>query len=109
MLDKFPDKMTIGDKYKPAMRITSQDVADEYFVACVEHGMRFGKTRQEAEEIERSNLGYIAGYYDTETRIRVERLFGCAHPVFGKAKNGTPTAEEAFEMGKTLATKGGQQ
>lgn len=100
----FPDEITIGDKYRPAMDIVDQEAADEYFEACVEHNMRVSEnTRLEAEKIERINLGYYAGYYNHETRIRVEELFKCAHPVFGKAKDGVPTPEEAFEMGKKMA------
>jgi hypothetical protein len=95
---------TFGEKYGPAMEITDQADADAYFEECVQHSMSFGKSRQEAEQTERSNLGYYAGYYDTETRERVERLFCCAHPIFGAiATNGTPTTEQAFEMGKAAA------
>jgi len=82
------------------MNITNQADADLYFEACVEHMMHFGKTREEAEEIERINLGYYAGYYTNETRERVERLFKCAHPDFGKiAEHGAPTFEQAFDAG----------
>jgi len=101
---EFTDKSTIGEKYHPAMEITDQEEADAYFEKCVQHTMSFGhETRERAEEIERMNLGYFAGYYDTETRLRVEKLFKCAHPIFGKAVDGTPTPEEAFEAGKKLA------
>lgn len=58
--------------------------------------MRCGRTREESEEIERSNLGYYAGYYDAETRERVERLFGAVHPIFGRS---TPTPAEAYSKG----------
>ena len=94
----LPDKVTIGDKYRPAMEITEQAAADAYFEECVEHVMRIcSLTREEAEKCERSNLGYFAGYYDHEMRARVERLFKCAHPVFGAiADKGAPTAEEAL-------------
>lgn len=95
-------KITYGEKYGPAMKITDPAEAKKYFEECVKHTMSFGKTREEAEAIERSNLGYYAGYYDTETRKRVERLFDCAHPVFGKAEKGVPTAEEAFKMGEKM-------
>lgn len=92
--------LTIGDKYQPAMDIRDQDKADAYFEKLVMHSMSFGKTREEAEEIERSNLGYFAGYYDDETRRRVEKLFRCEHPIFGAiVKNGRPTPKEAFEAG----------
>lgn len=91
----LPDNMTIGEAYGPAMEITDQQEADEYFealvVSCMKHG---GHPREKAEWIERQNLGYYAGYYDKATRKRVERLFNCAHPVFG---NGAPTPEQANE------------
>jgi hypothetical protein len=81
----FPDVLTIGEKYGPAMELTEQADADLYFEACVEHQMRAGGyPRAEAEAIERANLGYYAGYYTREIQVRVERLFRCAHPVFGK-------------------------
>lgn len=108
-MNKLPDTVTYGQKYDPAMKITTQEEADEYFEILVEHTMRIregGCTREEAESIERANLGYIAGYYDDEVRERVERLFNCAHPVFGKiSENGRPTAEQAFQAGRDWIAK----
>lgn len=96
----FSENITIGDKYGPAMKITEQVEADAYFERCVEHTMSFGKGREEAESIERQNLGYFAGYCSHETRHQVERLFRCSHPIFGAiAKVGAPTPEEAFQIG----------
>ena len=99
----FPEQVTIREKYAPAMAITDQDEANAYFERCVEHTMEYAPdavTREEAERVERSNLGYYAGYYDTETRIRVERLFNCSHPVFGKVEAyGEPNSEDAFYAG----------
>lgn len=101
---ELPQNITYGKKYDPAMRMTDQAEADAYFEVLVTHMMKFGrKTREEAEEIERSNLGYYAGYYSDETRARVERLFKCAHPVFGAiALNGPPTFAEAIQRGRLL-------
>jgi hypothetical protein len=102
----FPDRVTIGDKYRPAMTMTDQAEADAYFERCVEHAMRLGSSREEAERVEHANLGYFAGYYDHDTRARVERLFRCAHPVFGAiAEKGAPTAAEAFAAGVRAAAK----
>jgi hypothetical protein len=95
----LPEQITIGDKYGPAMQMTDQAEADAYFTVLVEHCMRFGKTAEEATAIERSNLGYYAGYYNDETRARVERLFACAHPIFGPISAGRPTLGEALEAG----------
>jgi hypothetical protein len=99
--EPFPEKITLGDKYGPAMKITDQVAADAYFERCVAHTMLAGKCpREEAERIERHNLGYYAGYYSAETREQVERLFKCAHPVFGKiAERGQPTVKQAFDAG----------
>ena len=75
--------ITIGEKYGKAMEIRTQSEADAYFEECVQHNMSFGNSRVESEKIERSNIGYYAGYYDSETQARVNRLFGTRHPVFG--------------------------
>lgn len=99
------DKMTAGDVFDPIMRITKQSDADEIFAAYVDGLVKQGRSKEEAASIVRSNLGYYAGYYNHETRVRVERLFSCRHPMFGKASAGVPTAEEAFEMGQKLAAK----
>lgn len=101
----FPKEITIGAKYDPAMKVTDPTEAKAYFEACVEHSMQWGNNRQEAERIEKANLGYYAGYYDNETRRRVERLFQCSHPVFGSiAETGSPTPKEAFQAGVAMAT-----
>lgn len=102
----LPDKITYADKYGPAMKITDQAEADRYFALCVEHQMRIsGCDQTRAVYVEGNNLGYYAGYYDNETRKRVERLYRCAHPFLGAiAEKGPPTPEEAFEMGRALAS-----
>lgn len=97
---------TLGERLGPAMAIVDQDKADAYFeelvleqlTACAEKDIEM--TRARAEEIERSNLAYYAGYYGNDVRERVERLFRCKHPVFGAiAEKGAPTMEQAFRMG----------
>lgn len=100
-MKKLPLNITIGEKYDFAMSILDQPTADAYFELCVQHCMRAdGLDRTRAEILERKNLGYFAGYYDNETRARVERLFRCAHPIFGPiALVGAPTSEEAFIAG----------
>lgn len=56
------------------MTITDQADADRYFEHLVQGTMSLGKTREEAERIERerSNLSYYAGHHLDETRERVE-------------------------------------
>lgn len=100
-----PEKITLADAlnidqlYGPAMAITDPDPARIYFEALVERSMRFGNTRADAEQIERSNLGYFAGYSSFETRQRVERLFGAVHPYLGSTASGPLTVEEIVRIG----------
>jgi hypothetical protein len=84
---EFPDNpKTMGEKYRPAMEVKTKKEAAAYFEACVQHHIQVtGSTREEAEAIQRHNIGYIAGYYDTKKRQRIWRLYGFGRPVFGVA------------------------
>ena len=100
--------LTMGEVLDPAMEITDAEDAKQYkaaYIAWIQKDLDkgLGEKNATAEQIANSNLGYYAGYFSNETRERVERLFNCAHPVFGSiAKKGAPTPEEAFEMGKKI-------
>lgn len=97
----LPDRLTIGEAYGPAMKITDPAEAKAYFDALVERNMRVsGNDRTKAEIIERSNLGYFSGYCDRETAERVFLLFDCSHPIFGRTR---PTDEEALKAGRDAA------
>ena len=101
MTEFNPEKketLTYGEALDPAMGITDQDDAQQYFKEYVSYleGHLERDPRDDdmtAEEIARINLGYYAGYYDRETRKRVEELFSCVHPVFGKVQTSTGKAK----------------
>lgn len=96
----FSKDATFKELYAPAMLIENQEEANIYFDALVKYMQdTCGQSEEEATTIQKTNLGYYAGYYDHETRVRVERLFGCAHPIFGKASKEQITPERAFELG----------
>jgi hypothetical protein len=100
---------TYGETLGPAMEITEQSEADAYLEALVDRAISlFGQSREEATRIQKQNIGYYAGYYSDAVRERVERLFKCSHPVFGKISEHKPTPEEAFkkgvEIGKSALT-----
>jgi aromatic ring hydroxylase len=100
------ETLTYGECLGPAMEITDPEDAQQYLEEYVKYTQKFldKEPRDDdmtAEQICKTNLGYFAGYYDSETRVRVEKLFTCSHPIFGSIeKNGQPTAEEAFNLGK---------
>ncbi len=96
--------ITLREKYDPAMDITDPDQAAQYFEECVQHNMAHsGNSREKAEAIERANLGYWAGYYSKETRLRVEELFQCQHPILGKATDREWSPQELLEKGVEVA------
>lgn len=111
--------LTVGECLSPAMEIVDPEVAKQYlkdYISYLESNHAW--TTEESnriligdftywESVAKRNIGYYAGYYDDETRKRVEKLFDCEHPLFGKiAEMGTPTTDEAYQCGyerKTLA------
>ncbi|HEX3445805.1 MAG TPA: hypothetical protein VHS80_13900 [Chthoniobacterales bacterium] len=96
------ERMSWAAKYFPAMEITDQALADRYFAACLQHHLMVsepGLSAAKAAEIERSNLGYWGGYCSRETRIRVEELFRCEHPILGKAALRDWTSKEIMFAG----------
>lgn len=106
MANKFPalpERMTIGEMYAPAVKLTTKDEARDYFLRLVEWGVTFhGQTPDQAAEIQKQSLGYYAGYYDSATAKRIWDLFECAHPVFGTKY---PAPDEALQAGRDLGNK----
>jgi hypothetical protein len=97
---RFRDKATWGEKYGGAMNVKTQEEADEWLKACIEHNMGVSDhTLEEATRIELSNIGYWTGYCGEETAERVMRLFNCSHPVFSKDR---PITTEAYDAGLKL-------
>lgn len=77
--------LTFGEALRPAMEITDQDEADQYLKEYIAYTKRLLQIEPReddmtAEQIVKINLGYFAGYYDSETQERVNRLFKTKHP-----------------------------
>jgi hypothetical protein len=100
---KIPDRVTYGEKYGPAMKVETVERAAEYFNACVEHTMRLNSklTREEAESMERTSIGYWSGYYGREMMKKVRVLYGFGHPYIDE--NDTP--EQIIEKGMKLGER----
>ncbi len=108
--DPLPDVITIGEKYRPAMEVQTPSEAQAMFARLVEHTMRItGKTQEEAERIERSNIGYFSGYYSRETADRVMRLFGAVHPIFGGPGEWPSDPQEILRLGIEAGKRSAKQ
>ena len=94
--------LTYGECLDPAMNIIDQEDAQQYLKAYVEYIQKTldkepREDNKSALDIAKINLEYYAGYYGSKTQQRVNKLFCTNHPIFG---DNTPTAKEAFELGK---------
>lgn len=77
--------MTYGEQFKSALRCETKEDA----TAWMNREITRYKTLYniEADEARRTilvNLGYMAGYYDSEVARKIDELFGAAHPIFGR-------------------------
>jgi hypothetical protein len=69
-----------------AIQITDQAEATQFladYVKYIQSHLTPG-SKENAEDIAKSNIGYFAGYCSNDVRKRVEKLFKCKHPIFGK-------------------------
>jgi hypothetical protein len=101
---KNKDELTYAEALKPAMGIKNKEDAVQYlqnYVTFIQNILDKAPRNDEmtAEQIAKINLGYFAGYYNKKTRLRIEKFFMCEHPIFGKASEGLPTPQEAFDAG----------
>lgn len=105
------DTLTYSETLAPTIQIKDKAEAmqylKDYIVYLQQHidnsiiNGKYGSV----EEMAKHNIGYYAGYYSSDDRLRVEDLFECEHPYFGKAKNGLPTVDQALKMGIELGKK----
>lgn len=99
----------LNDKRAACLAATTQADADRCFADLVDAHVELDAaalgnlTRDQIEWRVREALGYVAGYHSNETRARVERLYRCAHPIFGPiAECGVPTPEQALRVGQAI-------
>ena len=100
---------TYVGQFAEALACETKDQADKWLAGEIErYRVEFGKEADEAARIISMNLGYMAGYYNTEVAHKINRLYGATHPIFGGSDyHDTVTPEEAFALGeKSVSTEG---
>lgn len=93
------------DWVKAVVACHTEEDADRVFNDILEQNVLVESARnrwspREAERILRENIGYIGGYYDRETQLRLYKLFKTEHPIFGIEE---PTFEQALWAGVRIS------
>lgn len=98
----IPLKVTYGEKYGPAMEVKTKAEAEAYFNECVAHTMRVDPAIpiEEAQRIERLNIGYWSGYCSRDVMARVEELYGFGHPFIRLTDTPEDVLRKGMELGK---------
>lgn len=98
-------KCTYGEQFKSALACETKAQAEQWMEREIQHYVQHhGTNVSEALRIIKSNLGYMAGYYNTETAKKIHELFNAVHPVFGTSTyHNDVTPEQAFELGEKPA------
>lgn len=96
---------TTSELYSRSTKIETEQEAKAYLNNLVQYFVqRFNMPLDEALLKVRQNIGCFSGYYDRETRARVEKLFNCVHPVLGSVNNDL-SPEEIFNIGLKMGEK----
>lgn len=86
-------------RWKERELVTLEDLMTHGIEACAtkEEAREFMRLlRKEQPHLAAKNIGYLSGYYDRKTQLRIFDWFEVAHPVFGTY---APTPEEALAAG----------
>lgn len=99
---------TMGEIFNTALDVAktgNSDRCQKFLTSYVEYIVSESNLNvAEAENIAKSNLGYFAGYYNSEVYETINKAYGAVHPVFG----GNPfdlSPEEVYKWGLEARTK----
>jgi len=78
------DSFTVGQQFNKTIVCNTKEEAEEWLEQEVKNYVEdYGHSPEEAVKIIKSNLGYMAGYYDDATARKIDHLFNSKHPIFG--------------------------
>jgi len=102
---------TWGDLAKEFIACETKDQAEKWLKAEIARSVeQYKHTPKEAESILRSSLGYMMGYYDDDTAMKMQRLLDLTHPLLpwvGKEPTTLDRLDDAFEIGKSFGATHG--
>ena len=77
---------TINGLMKEALAIKTQEEADKFFAEYLDVVKEANPkwSLRECKGVVRSNLGYMAGYFNKEAAEHMKKFFKANHPIFGE-------------------------
>lgn len=92
------NKIMLSDDKYMLMQRTAMDCTTEDGAKIIKDGLlELLNGNTTAVQLAINDFGYYAGYFDIETRLRVERLFGATHPIAGSVFDNLDTDEFLLE------------
>lgn len=76
-------KKSWGQMMEELLKIKTKEKAKVWFAKEIEnHSEAFQITPEESEKILKPSLGYMMGYYDKRTAMKLKNLLDLQHPIF---------------------------
>lgn len=94
---------TYGQMMKEVFAIKTQEEADKWLEKEVIYMNKKNTSWSvnKCRDTVKSNLGYMAGYYDKSVSLKVHKFFGANHPIFGEPSYwDSMSPKKAFELGE---------
>lgn len=87
MVYKNNHLISMGQVFNMALSLakTDYDEAQNFFKEYIKYIYEDNKniSLEKAEEIAKRNLGYFAGYFDSDICNIIYKTYECSHPIFG--------------------------
>jgi hypothetical protein len=78
---------TYGEQFESALKCQTREEAEHWMETEVtQYIEQYGGTPEEAIGIIKHNLGYMAGYYSSDTADKIRNLFSANHPGYSAFK-----------------------
>jgi hypothetical protein len=78
---------TYGEQFDSALKCQTREEAEHWMEIEVSKFVEeFGVSPDEAIRVIKHNLGYMAGYYSSDTQKKISILFSADHPGYGAFK-----------------------
>lgn len=107
---KGKEEITFKEIFEEARMIKTAEEANQYLSSWVYYIWKNHNPQRKLIKVIlkecRDRLGYYAGYYDRDTRLQMETMYGAIHPIIGSVLDTDKmSSKEIFDLGYALGEK----